>query len=347
MTSKPIPRYIARLCWNNKQWVEPAGVVHKAETMSYASTHGFGHEEWLCNSAFEWNGWRYGFLEPVSRSRVRLLRDKEKIIDILLYTKDPDKARWYVGEIRNCVILDDHMEDIAKKHFKQIDAAKRMTQQARDLCQKKNPKMKKSEINGIAECYFNIRFRPRDIKLYDPMRRAADGDRIGNIYRYALVSDTGEYVQQWRRRRGQICEKSTGKKSRGMIEPTLIKSEHDRLQNLLFASLRKIRLLKSVVLEQDFVDLRCREGETLHLFEVKADPRPAACIRQAIGQLLEYAYREGLSENKHVVLHVCGPSPLDDNTEKYMNHLRQRLQQPIYYNQIQATFDRQSLSNDS
>jgi hypothetical protein len=50
-------RYIARVCWNTRNWVRPSGdapLVEHADT--YASTNGFGHEEWLFNFAWLLDG---------------------------------------------------------------------------------------------------------------------------------------------------------------------------------------------------------------------------------------------------------------------------------------------------
>lgn len=65
MTYKLALRYIARICWNTKDWIQPSGDKKGLERLSYVATHGFGAEEWLLNSSWLLDGFHYAFLEPV------------------------------------------------------------------------------------------------------------------------------------------------------------------------------------------------------------------------------------------------------------------------------------------
>jgi hypothetical protein len=59
---------------------------------------------------------------------------------------------------------------------------------------------------------------------------------------------------------------------------------------------------------------------------------PRACLREALGQVLEYAYWPGAREATRLIL--CGESPLDEGGIEYLQYLKQRFGLPIDYEQI-------------
>ena len=72
------------------------------------------------------------------------------------------------------------------------------------------------------------------------------------------------------------------------------------------------------------------EDETYSLYEIKTSHDPRICIREAIGQLLEYAYWPGGGPVvKHLV--IVGPNPMDDEAEEYLTELKGRFGLPIRY----------------
>lgn len=79
------------------------------------------------------------------------------------------------------------------------------------------------------------------------------------------------------------------------------------------------------------IDVVVKHGdETYSLYEIKTSHAPRVCIREAIGQLLEYAYWNcGGPEVKHLV--IVGPNPMDDEAEEYLSELQGRFGLPIRY----------------
>jgi hypothetical protein len=65
------------------------------------------------------------------------------------------------------------------------------------------------------------------------------------------------------------------------------------------------------------------------LFEIKTQLAPRDCVREAFGQLLEYAYWPG-SPNFNA-LWIVGPSPIDNETQEYLDGLRERFGIPVDY----------------
>lgn len=80
------------------------------------------------------------------------------------------------------------------------------------------------------------------------------------------------------------------------------------------------------------VDAIVRDGEVYWFYEIKTFASPRACIRDAIGQLLEYSFWPGAQQATGLV--VVGEGAMDQETEAYLNELRRRFSLPISYEQI-------------
>jgi len=81
------------------------------------------------------------------------------------------------------------------------------------------------------------------------------------------------------------------------------------------------------------IDVGLRRGKGAYwYYEIKTASSPRVCLREAFGQLLEYAYWPGAREADRLI--ICGERPLDKDGEKYLRQLRNRFQLPIEYQQI-------------
>src|SRR4051812_36569850 len=79
-----------RLCWNTLDWRRPSGDAQALETGTFVSNYGFGHEEWLLNTEWELDGFRYGFLQPINKAHAAL---EDRTFSAFLYTRRPDGFR--------------------------------------------------------------------------------------------------------------------------------------------------------------------------------------------------------------------------------------------------------------
>ena len=80
------------------------------------------------------------------------------------------------------------------------------------------------------------------------------------------------------------------------------------------------------------LDLVVRRPEGYWFYEIKTADSPRACIREAIGQLLEYAFWPGGQEACRLI--VLGESAIDREGKEYLRWLRKRFALPIEYEQI-------------
>lgn len=81
------------------------------------------------------------------------------------------------------------------------------------------------------------------------------------------------------------------------------------------------------------IDVVVRRSDTeFWYYEIKTALSPRACLREALGQVMEYAYWPGAREAQRLV--ICGESLLDGDGEAYLRRLKQRFGLPIDYQQI-------------
>jgi hypothetical protein len=79
-----------------------------------------------------------------------------------------------------------------------------------------------------------------------------------------------------------------------------------------------------------------RTDREIMLFEVKSDLRPLSVVRQALGQVLEYAYHPRRIHDLPVQLVIAGRRPLEGDDLAYFEQLKQRFALPIAYWQVPA-----------
>ncbi len=72
------------------------------------------------------------------------------------------------------------------------------------------------------------------------------------------------------------------------------------------------------------------EDNTYSFYEIKTSHDPRICIREAMGQLLEYAYWNGCGPGIRNLV-IVGPNPIDYDAQKYLLELRAKFSLPIKY----------------
>lgn len=80
------------------------------------------------------------------------------------------------------------------------------------------------------------------------------------------------------------------------------------------------------------IDVVARHGDALWFYEVKTGSTDRACLREAIGQLLEYALWPGATLPQRLV--VVGEPPLTANGQAYLVELNRAFPLPLQYRQL-------------
>jgi hypothetical protein len=82
------------------------------------------------------------------------------------------------------------------------------------------------------------------------------------------------------------------------------------------------------------IDAVVSHNGKFRFYEIKTAKSPRACIREALGQLLEYAFWPGSQEASPLT--VVGETALDKDGAEYLRRLKERFSLPIQYEQIVA-----------
>ena len=131
---------------------------------------------------------------------------------------------------------------------------------------------------------------------------------------------------------------TTGERDPGPYE---IRLRHNDMQRRLFDKLVSKYGKNKVGTEIPsgngmYIDLVVRpKTDAMTFYEIKTALEPRICIREGIGQLLEYAYW-GDQAQLPTGLVVVGPSPIDERSEEYLRKVRQNFDISIGYHHLEA-----------
>jgi hypothetical protein len=170
----------------------------------------------------------------------------------------------------------------------------------------------------------------------------ADFDRLLPLYRYVEGGGREEAAQPesengFSFRAG--CTEKLSATTASLAEKELnVNLRHNLLQAALTRSLIAAYGADNVADEHPSglgtkIDVVVRHGrDEFWYYEIKTASSPRACLREALGQVLEYAYWPGAQEPSRLI--VCGESRLDDEGAAYLQRLNERFQLPIAYEHI-------------
>jgi hypothetical protein len=325
-------RKYCRICWNTQYWREPTGEAALLESRkSYVRDHGFGHEEWIFN--FSWaqapprgqnRPVKYGSLQPIGKYR----RTYEgQTFDVLLYTVGPDRERIAVAWIKNLYVPKVAELEIALRVIRQNGWLREMEDDLSNLG------ISTSELDKPAVDLVNVRFDPADVTFFDPRILFPKAHKLYRLNRYQpmdwdddlLKEESAAPPKRGNRRR------SEEERQRAAVEGTKYSPRHVKLQNALYDYLGQIYGESNVEYERSFIDLAVNKDELKIYFEIKIAPTAKQCIREALGQVLEYGiYPDSLRATKLVVV---GDGPPTNDDRKYLEYLREKFALPICYQQ--------------
>jgi hypothetical protein len=114
---------------------------------------------------------------------------------------------------------------------------------------------------------------------------------------------------------------------------------HNELQKVLYRRLAKRFGRQNVGTENQGVhgtsiDLVVRRNRSFWFYEIKTAQSPRECIREALGQLLEYAFWPGAQEAARLI--VASECALDKEGKEYLRFLNQQFSLPLVYEQIRV-----------
>lgn len=105
----------------------------------------------------------------------------------------------------------------------------------------------------------------------------------------------------------------------------IVDAAHNRLQQELYDRLVGIYGEDRVRMEENFVDLKLIEQDKITFFEVKRYHSARECIREALGQLLDYIWKERKTYTTNLKIVVVGASKPTKDEKRFIDFLKQNL----------------------
>jgi hypothetical protein len=178
-------------------------------------------------------------------------------------------------------------------------------------------------------------------KKLDYERILDDLDRLLPLYRY--VESRGATTPVPLPKSGFNFKAGASKKLK-TAKATLPEKEldldlrHNLLQEALYKRLASEHGKENLRAEQPsgvgtLIDIVVKMKGGYWFYEIKTALTARACLREAIGQLLEYGFWPGAQEPTRLI--VVGESPLDLDGQDYLSRLRKRFSLPIEYEAIE------------
>lgn len=113
------------------------------------------------------------------------------------------------------------------------------------------------------------------------------------------------------------------------------KLEHNEIQTKLYKELCQEYGKENVRTEYKNIDLIVRVESAYYLYEIKTAKTAKLCIRQALPQLLEYAYWNNRNEIIEKLI-IVASADIDKRSERYLKALREKHNIPIFYEKFSA-----------
>lgn len=126
-----------------------------------------------------------------------------------------------------------------------------------------------------------------------------------------------------------IFDKNESEHIRKGSSDIIVKQLHNKIQNQFVKFLRDNYPGRLSVEYLKRVDVIREDQDTLWMYEVKPYEDSYRCVRESIGQLLDYAFR--FSTDKETKIVTVGPNKPDDETLEFIAHLKKQLSVDFQY----------------
>lgn len=326
---------MVRIAWNRYNWAKPSGPEGKSSGDNFEGKNKFGHEEWLFDNEMVIKGFKYGFLEPIHKSRDSY---EGMVFDISLYTYNGDTKKFYwVKTLTNVEVISfTKSKEILAAYKKNgwLDLMKEDLE-AEGVSGGKIDKWKDGQAH-----LFNIKFDASQLDSVELIE--VEGDI--NSYRYQLMNADKQIVKKYSQKEktgynydesgstDSSCKTGISTRSYKPCECE-IQMIHNELQQEFQKYLQKIHGKENVKRECTGygrrIDLTLRTKEETVFYEIKTFSNPISSIREALGQLLEYCFYYGVHNADKII--IVTHKELNDEGIIYFKDLQKIIRIPLLY----------------
>ena len=341
-----LPKKLARVCWNEKGWEAPSGHVGKSKTSatSFQKEKAYGHEEWFFDIEKQINGHHYAFLQAFNKGD----HEGEAYEMHLNSIKDTGKAKekYWIGRVKNLKVLTrEEAKDILAIYKTRGWITERLNQLREFQIQQFN-------FDIIAEKeMFNVRYTVDSSNFirYNPYQLINSFESEVGSKHYVLLDKKSGAIDKITSGIFQFVEGHNLETKKGSVTSNYSSKSftknllHREIQENIYNQFIKQYVNTSIKVgtEQStgfgtLIDLVVNDPENGYSFyEIKTGGSAVSCIREAMGQMLEYCYYPSNSNASKLV--IIAPHPIDISIKLYMNHLRKVLGIEIYYQYYSVT----------
>ncbi len=327
-----IENKIARICWNTNLWQKPSGMNGKVKSKSYEAETGYGHEEWLFDKSKLIDGYHYSHIQAIGQHKNKYLGNK---YNISLYSiNSKTKERWWLGEIKDVEVVTDKESKKIYGEYKKRHWLKEMHEQLKDAS------ANVSEFKAIRpEDFSCIKYKIKNLHILDEPRKFSSNDPAVKSDYYNLKNmfekpslENNQFKFKHGHTDGKRKTKSIYKSHRS--ETDLL---HNHIQNVAYRFLSAKHGEKNIGTEQPtglgtMIDIVQKKGGNYIFYEIKTSNTIKSCLREALSQLMEYAY---YPNNKRAIkLVVISPNKITNDAKTYLNKLRKKFKLPLHYQQF-------------
>ena len=335
--SAGVDKRIMRLTWNSNSWETPSGHAWQPKNqgnsaIAYEHQYGYGHEEWLFNERFRIDDFQYGYIRGVNN-----LSDNVDFLDqITLYTIRDDKQRCIVGNIYDVEVIEGNKEEQEKINNLIASYMPDMLDELKEV---------NADYNRFKNDYLlpNVKFKWDKADLFnEPLSvNFLDGSEFNRFQAYRLKEKLSLAIEDEFTKKGKFdfqhgkasntseYIKSTSNKK------TIVKRRHGEITDDLYDYLISQGFKKdNISVEKTrvggaIVDVVLRHKAEFDLFEIKTSNTALKNIRQALGQIFEYALIDAEITCKKLV--IIGPAELTEIEQDYFNRLKDLIQINLEY----------------
>jgi hypothetical protein len=114
----------------------------------------------------------------------------------------------------------------------------------------------------------------------------------------------------------------------------IVSRAHNKIQNALIKKLESIYGIYCIKPEKEFADVRVELKDKIIIFEVKSSLSADNCIRQAVGQILNYGWKLKRKTNKAIEYVIVGPADVDRSEDGFLSYIQHSTTEPLSYIQV-------------
>ncbi|TYQ00230.1 hypothetical protein C7447_101840 [Tenacibaculum adriaticum] len=331
---------LMRLVWNDNNWQFPItrnwnkkwqGKKDKAHHEQF----GFGFEEWLFNKRYLIDGSRYGYIRGVAS----MPKDISFIDELHLYSIHPiSKQQFIIGVLKNVNIyheideVDEKVVDVFERNrslmlkelaeveadtklLKTLELRPNLSFSVEDAIIYQEPILINQDvlkihrfIPRIIESDLELLIEEVDLEIKDPKMKFDEGNGTGS----------NSYSQNV----------SGGKRNVNRTHADITNDLHEYLTQSEEYKNFEISTEKTRI-SNNLVDCAAKKGNVYILFEVKTANSVLACIRQALGQIIEYAILDVSLKIEQLI--IIGPVTPTECDLTYLQNLKSKLKLPLHY----------------